>query len=257
VTPETLVRAFEEKARARIQVAAEGVERYRVHAPFHFDDGDHLVLVLKRVADRRGLTDEGHTYMRLSYDMDVRDLRKGTRQKVVSDALSMYGVEDRDGELVVVADEASLGDAFFSLVQCILRISDVSLLSRERVRSAFWEDFVAFFQENVPSDRLRLKWHDPERDPEANYVVDMRLNHRPKPLMVFALANDDRTRDATITLHQLEAWQVPHESLGVFEDQEQINRKVLARFTDVSDKQFSSLYGNRDRLKTYLQEVLR
>ena len=44
--------------------------------------------------------------------------------------------------------------------------------------------------------------------------------------------------------------------MAVFEDQESINRKVLARFSDVCDKQFSSLGTNRNRIERYLQEIL-
>ena len=61
-------------------------------------------------------------------------------------------------------------------------------------------------------------------------------------------------RDATIALHQFEKWEIPHFALGVFEDQETINRKVLARFSDVCDKQFASL--NRDRISQYIQGQL-
>ena len=78
-----------------------------------------------------------------------------------------------------------------------------------------------------------------------------------RPLFVHALANDGRTRDATIALHQFERWEIPFRSLAIFEDQESINRKVLARFSDVGDKQFSSLTLNRERITRFVDESLR
>jgi uncharacterized phage protein gp47/JayE len=59
-------------------------------------------------------------------------------------------------------------------------------------------------------------------------------------------------KDATIGLHQYERWAVPHTGVGVFENQEEINRKSLARFSDVCDKQFSNLATNKERLAKYL-----
>ena len=41
-------------------------------------------------------------------------------------------------------------------------------------------------------------------------------------------------------------------SVVIFEDQQQIGRNVLARLTDVSDRQYSSLGGNRDRIRRFL-----
>ena len=78
----------------------------------------------------------------------------------------------------------------------------------------------------------------------------------PRPLFVEALPNDDKTRDSTITLLQFEKWGSSFRSLAIFEDQEQINRKVLARFSDVCEKQFSSLVANRDRIKRFLEESM-
>lgn len=247
---------FRRKVGESIRLAEEGVDRYRVFTPFLFEDGDHLAIVIRREGDRWVLTDEGHTFMHLTYDLDEKDLQRGNRQKIITNALSVYTVEDQDGELRLNVPEERYGDALFSFVQALLKVSDVTFLSRERVRSTFMEDFRSFVETTVPADRRAFDWFEPLHDPEGKYTVDCRLNVLPKPIMLFALPSDDRVRDATISLLQFERWNVPHRSLGIFEDQEEVNRKVLARFSDMCEKQFSSLGANKDRIGGYLREAL-
>ena len=111
--------------------------------------------------------------------------------------------------------------------------------------------------EKVPEDRRTFDWNDPKHDPQSMYTVDCRVNGMARPLFIFALSNDDRVRDTTITLLQFEKWGMSQRSLGIFDDQESINRKVLARFSDVCEKQFSSLGANRERITRYLEETLK
>ena len=77
-----------------------------------------------------------------------------------------------------------------------------------------------------------------------------------RPLHVFALSSDDRVRDATISLLQFERWGLPFRSLGIFEDQEQIARKPLPRFTDVCERQFASLTSSQERLQRFLVDAM-
>ncbi|MHB1130251.1 MAG: DUF1828 domain-containing protein, partial [Ilumatobacteraceae bacterium] len=218
--------------------------------------GDHLAVILKREGSRWILTDEGHTYMHLTYDLDEKDFQRGNRQKIISNALSVFSVEDKEGELRLLIPEKQFGDGLFSFVQALLKISDVSYLSRERVKSTFLEDFRRFMEDTIPAERRSFDWHDPQHDPAGMYIVDCRLNGMLKPIMVFALPSDDRVRDATISMQKFELWHIPHRSLAIFEDQEEVNRKVLARFSDTCEKQFSSLGANKDRIATYLAEAM-
>ena len=252
----TIEREFREKVSAQVQIMAEGVDRYQVLTPFRFDDGDHLSIVLKQEGTRWILSDEAHTYMHLSYDMDEQALQSGTRQKIIANALSVFQVEDCDGELRLGVTDGQYGDALYSFIQALLKITDVSYLSRERARSTFLEDFQTLFKEKMAEDRFTFNWHDSQNDPQGMYTVDCHINRMPRPLFVHALNGDGKTRDATITLLQFERWGLEFQSLVIFEDQETINRKVLARLSDVCGTQFSSLTGNLARIEHFLTDVI-
>lgn len=256
MTIDTIEQNFREKVCEQIRLFQEGLNRYRVFTPFLFEDGDHLSIVLKRENSHWVLSDEGNTYMHLTYDIDEKDLQKGNRQKIISNALSSFNVQDRDGELRIPIEQDHYGDALYSFSQALLKVTDVSFLSRERVRSTFLEDFTSLLSEKVPEDRRTFDWHDTTLDQQGLYNVDCRINGMETPLFVFALPNDDKTRDATISMRRFENWGLRFHSMAVFEDQETINRKVLARFSDICDKQFSSLGANKDRIERYLRELM-
>lgn len=247
---------FKKKVCDKIHLHEMGVDKYRVLTPFRSDDGDHLVIVLKKSNDHWVLTDNGHTYMHLTYSIDEKSLYSGNRQEIITTTLNSFSINDNEGVLELKIPDNNFGNALYDFIQAILRINNVSYLSRERVISTFLEDFRTFIEENVPSERREFDWHHPEHDPEGSYTVDCRINHRDRPLMMFALPNDAKTRDATITLLQFERWGIDFQSISIFENQEEINRKVLARFSDVSEKQYSNLVANRQRIKDQLEKEL-
>ena len=249
----TIEQDFIDKVSAKVRLLPDGKERFRVLTPFQFDDGDQLVIVLKKTSGRWVLSDEAHTYMHLSYDIDEKLLHSGVRRKIISNALSMFEVEDRNGELILDVSEGHYGDALYDFVQALLKITDVTYLSRERVQSTFMEDFRALLHEKVPSTRMTFNWYDPDRDFKGNYIVDCRINGMPQPLFVYALANDSRARDATIALHQFKEWKLSFNSIGIVKDEKATTHKVFARFRDVCDKCFININENYKHIGQYLE----
>ena len=254
MTTETIEQEFRRKVCEEINIYSEGINRYIVFTPFMFDDGDHLSILLKQEGDRIFLSDEGHTFMHVSYD--EIDIERGTRSEIIDTVLSSYGINNIEGELKAYIKNDNYGDALYSFIQGLIKITDVSYLTQERVRSTFLEDFKNLMEEKIPEERRTFFYSDPQHDPGRKYVVDCRINGAKRPLFVFAIPNDDRCRDATITCLQYEKFGVSFVATAIFEIHEEINRRVLARFSDVCEKQFPSLQSANERFEPYWTELL-
>ena len=250
----TIEQDFIDSVSAKVKLMADGKERFRVLTPFYFDDGDQLVIILKKQNGRWILSDEAHTYMHLTYKIDKGLLFSGKRQQIILKALSMFRIEDRNGELVVDVSNGCYGNALYRFVQALLKITDVSYLSRIQVRSTFMQDFRTLLTNKVMDDsRMEFEWHYTDQDPKGNYRVNCRINGIPQPLFVYALDNDRKTRDATIALHRFREWELSFTSVGIFEGEDSTTRKVLTRFLDVSDEFFPNMYENYESIGRYLE----
>jgi hypothetical protein len=249
-------RAFKESVCAEVELASAGLDRYIVHVPFTFDDGDHYVVLLKHENGQWVLSDEGHTFMHVSYE--VQEFDRGSRRATIDRVLAANGVEDAQGELRLQVPRQRYGDALFSYLQAITRITDVSFLTRERVRTTFLEDFRVLVQQAAPNRNVKFDYAHPAHDPEGRYKVDAFINGAVgRQVLAFAISNDDQCRDATITLYRWESWGEKFHPIAVFRDQTEINRVVLARFSDVAERQFSTLDTARERLPNYLADLLK
>ena len=134
---ENIERDFKQKVFEKINIKLEGINRYRVFSPFVFNDGDNLSIIIKKENGEWVLSDEGHTYMHLSYDLKDNDLQWNKIQKIIDNILSFFGVQDREGELIVPIEDDSYGDAFFRFVQAILRIVEGIYFSEKKFNRRF------------------------------------------------------------------------------------------------------------------------
>lgn len=251
-----LTSSLQQAVSSSIHLLEEGHNRFRVFTPFLFDDGDHFSIVAKLSDGKWMFSDEGHTFMHLSYELNTDAFNSGTRAKIIAATLENFGILEERGALICPFQESNMGAMFFAYVQALCKISDVSYLTRERVVSTFVEDCKNFVSDFVPENRIIIDYHDNRIDAQERYPVDCYVNGMQRPLHVYAVHNDSKCRDVTIIMHHFRKHDIPFESVAVFEDQEKINRRVLARFSDIVGKQFSSLAMNQKDIKKYITDKL-
>lgn len=242
-------RLFGDSLRDSVEVVPSGPDRYRVHMPVFFDDGDELAMILKKSGDEWVITDEGHTLMRLTYSLDRSELKSGNRAKVIADALSLFRVDNLEGRLTLSVSDDRFADAMFAFTQCVLRVMDVNLLSRERASVTFLDEFKAFVSKTLEKPLRDFQWHDPTRDKEGLYVVDCRIR-RPsgRPVFLYAVSTDHKVLSSAIAAHQFEKWNVPNEPMAICSDMVKFSQKDLARLQTVCPKVYPALKGHEERI---------
>ena len=242
----------------QVNVIKEGFDRYPVLTPFDMDDGDGFNIVLKGSEQGNNwlLTDEGSTLMHLSYWIDYNLLNKGTRKRIIDDIVTTYGVSNVDGILSLSVMRSEIGHGLITFIRALSRIVDIEFLNRETVRATFKEDWKQLMRTVVPSSNLEFDYSFPDLDPNKIYSADALVKTSHGDYTVFAVGNDTRCRDVTITLHQYSRWELPNQSVVMFQNQQSIGRDVLARLSDVADKQFSSVVASQPDINNYFRRRL-
>ena len=71
----------------------------------------------------------------------LSSLENGNRNEIIESSLEKYGVKEIEGQLIATIDEISnVGNILYNFIQCLISITNISYLSRERVKSTFKED---------------------------------------------------------------------------------------------------------------------
>lgn len=238
-----------------IRVVQKGLERYEVITPFTFDDGDVLPIILKRKGDGWEITDEGRTFLYLSY-YDI-DMNYETRKNVLSKILSSHFMEGGDDGILKMprVSGEDLAHAVYTFAQGVIKASDFSIWKKEFTRRLFMEGFREFMEELGRTYPTEFQYHDKQLDPKKIYPIDCSLLlTNSKRVNLFAVSGDSKAKNSVITMMHYERFKAPFTNCVLFENEEVLARKTLIQVADVADKTFSSLEVARDRLRSYLEK---
>ncbi len=217
--------------------------------PFSFPDGDHYPIYLSETGTGGiRLSDGGHTLMHLSYENDVDKFFEGTRNVLMEQTIAQQrvGYDPDKGAFFVDASMEHLADAVFRLGQAITRVYDLTFLNRSHVASTFYDDLQERIKSVIPEDKIKRDYSVPGLPGAENYLVDFFIETKGTPLFLYGVPSRDKARLVTIFLHHLIQNRVDFDSLIVFDNQEEIPRKDLARLSNVGGEMIASLNAEDD-----------
>lgn len=225
--------------------------------PFAFPDGDHYPIYIEPLPTGGvRLSDNGHTFMHLSYENEVESFRKGTRGRLLGQILGETGLEEAEGAFSLETSLEGLAEAVFRFGQGLTKVYDLVFLNRARVAGTFYEDFSRALESILPPEKLTSDYLDPRMDRPDDYPIDYMIPGRSgDPLFVFGVPNRDKARLTTITLEHLLRYTTGFDSIIVFADQQEIPRKDLARLTNVGGEMVSSLDAQDDLQRKIMKKI--
>lgn len=209
---------------------------FRLYAPFFHEDGDMYSIYLETGDEGVTIRDYGNTLMRVSYTFDIATPKKQTvLQNIVKSNLG----EIDDGELLIhtTSNKDDILEAIYQYAQLIAKVSNIDILSRETVKSMFYDylnDFVMMKLKNFNVEKGVFPTKDGEL--EVDYMIP---GH--KPIYLFGVNGDSKASRTVISCLTFQKKGIPFRSVIVHEDLNALTGFNRRQITNVSDKQFCTL----------------
>ena len=219
---------------------------YRLYAPFFHEDGDMYSIYLETGEEGITIRDFGNTLMRVSYTFDISTPNK---RKVLQNVVKSNLGELDDGELLIHTTGNDVEEAIYQYAQLVSKVSNISILSREMVKSMFYEYFNDFVMTQLQAYHVQKRVF-PTNDREL--VVDYEIPGS-KPIYLFGVNSDAKASKVVISCLTFQKQALPFRSVVVHEDLNALTGFNRRQITNVADKQFYTLDDFRDGGISYLE----
>ena len=226
-------------------------EYVQVTIPMFAEDGDIYEIFVKELEEGKYIiTDCGITLMRLSYSYEINSDRK---REIFNKIIRSNKVEFQSGEILLESDIQNFENSVFRLAQVIAKVSNMSVYSKEVIKSLFFEHLEEFIYDKLSKFKPQKDYYPMPENPE--YKVDFCFNDRPRPIFLFGVNTTDKARITTISCQKFIIEQIGFKSVIVFEDLDKIYKADRDRLLNVSDKSITNFeFYHRNLLEFFERE---
>lgn len=227
---------------------------YKVLIPYFHEDGDMYDIFIQEAPGNKGLIricDYGLTLMKLSYTFDIDSPNK---QTIVEDIIAQNRGNFDDGNIFIDVAANQFQNGIYQFCQIISKVSNVDILSREIIKSCFYEMLANFFDNKIkpifPGIQNNIC---PLQD--QDYKVDFAIPQK-KPIYIFGIRDNAKAGKVVISCLSFQKANLPYQSLAIHENFENLDKYYKNQITNTVDKQFTSLSEFEKQGCDYLQRQI-
>ncbi|MDR0926195.1 MAG: DUF1828 domain-containing protein [Ignavibacteria bacterium] len=228
---------------------------YKVLVPFFHEDGDMYDIFVEESPVNNNLirvSDYGLTLMKLSYAFDIdTDNKRTTLESIVA----QNRCEIDNGLIYIDVLDTQVQSAVFLLSQVISKVSNMDIISREMVKSMFYDLLQEFVLEMEISFNYKMKKDITPLADSPDLVVDFEIPAK-RPIYLFGARDDSKASKIIISCLQFSSNKLPYQSLVIHEDFETLTKFNQKQITNAVDKQYTSLDEFKAKGRDYLARAV-
>ncbi|MCD8357484.1 MAG: DUF1828 domain-containing protein [Clostridia bacterium] len=226
---------------------------FKVILPIYYEDGDMYDIFVEESpfdSSKIRICDYGITLMKLSYTFDLDTPHKN---EIFNDIISQNRCQFDNGNIYIDVFPAQLECGIYQLAQVISKVSNMEIISRESLKSYFYEFLDSFVFEDLAKHYSVTKSTSPGNNKDC--VVDYEIASQ-KPIYLFGVNDNNKASKVVISCLNFMQENISFRSLIVHENFEKLSGFNQKQITNVSDKQYTSFDEFRNNGLTYITREL-
>jgi len=228
---------------------------FQLIAPIFHDDGDMVSIYLEEAStDRVKICDHGMSLMRLSY---LFELDSDKKKRILNDIIANRGGSLEDGSIELIVPNQDLFSGIMSFAQLVSEVCNMDILTREMVSGLFY-DYLSESIERLHEEHQLTYIKDYQVRGHADICVDYAFlgDGRVRPIYLFGVKDTNKAQQTTINCLNMTLERVPHKSIAVFENIDNITTFARNSLLNASGKVYSDLNSFQQNGATYIANEL-
>ncbi len=206
---------------------------YAVSSAFTDSSGDRITFYIAETDDGFHIEDDGD-YLATLVARDIQ-ITTGARAEML-DAILSEGLAFWDRETFEIRTESfareAIPDRAISFLSALIRVRDLALVTRERVKSAFREDFIAAVSRRFGDD-IEIEENQAPANDLAEFPADLVIKPKQggRPGAIYLVNSNDKLNEALLAWKEREEVSSDVAMIAVIEDSDlkQLSRKRFQR----------------------------